>query len=92
MREWGTDLRTDTPSYRDARTHLKRLKGHIYLSWLLCLRFIIPYLFLGSGPEGDVLAEYRSHRLSLLFSFGDGPMTPALNAAPPYVESGAAWR
>ena len=71
----------------------KRSKGRIYLSWLFCLRFFIPYLFLGSGPEGDdVLAGYRSHRLSLLFSFGDGPMTPALNAAPPYDESGAAWR
>ena len=71
----------------------KRSLGRIYLSWLFWLRFFFPYPFLGSGPDGDdVLAGYRSHGLSLLFSFGDGPMTPALNAAPPDVESGATWR
>ena len=58
---------------------------------VILAQILFPFPFLGSGPDGDdVLAWNRSHGLSLLFSFGDGPMTPALNAAPPGVESGAA--
>ena len=60
---------------------------------VILAQILFPFPSLGRGPDGDdVLAWYRSRGLSLLFSFGDGPMTPALNAAPPDVESGATWR